>query len=202
MKRKDITGIILSGGNSSRMQTNKALLKPGDKTIIEIVASKLNSIFEEVIVSANNIGEFNFLNLPIVPDEFTERGPLSGIHASLNYSKTKKNFIISCDMPLINEEMIDFICNIKSDNEIILPRAKGKIQQLCGVYSKSVADEIDNLFILLDTDINIKGSVFELLERVSKEIVDVDELPFYNENIFFNMNLPEDYKHIKKYFEQ
>ena len=41
-------------------------------------------------------------------------------------------------MPLITEQMIEFIANYKSDKEIILPKVNGKVQQLCGVYSKSV----------------------------------------------------------------
>ncbi|MCK7517640.1 MAG: NTP transferase domain-containing protein [Ignavibacteriales bacterium] len=59
--RNDITGIILCGGKSSRMQTNKALLKLSDKTVIEIVAEKLKSIFNEVLISANDSKEYDFL---------------------------------------------------------------------------------------------------------------------------------------------
>lgn len=58
--RNDLSGIILCGGNSSRMQTNKALLKLGDKTVIEIIAAKLKSIFNEVLISANDSKEYDF----------------------------------------------------------------------------------------------------------------------------------------------
>ena len=200
--RNDITGIILCGGKSSRMQTNKALLKLGDKTVIEIVAAKLKSIFNEVLISANDSKEYDFLKLPVVNDIFIGKGPLAGIHSALKYSSTEKNFIISCDMPLISVELINYLINLNSEKSILLPKSNGRIQQLCGIYSKSVIDEIENIFKLSEKDKNIKGSVYELLERASIEFIDVDDLNFYNKNIFLNMNSPEDYKLIKNIYEK
>jgi molybdenum cofactor guanylyltransferase len=199
--RNDITGIILCGGRSSRMQTNKALLKLGDKTVIEIVAAKLKSIFNEVLISDNDSKQYDFLNLPVVYDIFIGKGPLSGIHSALKYSSTKNNFIISCDIPLISIELIKYLINLNSEKSILLPKSNGRIQQLCGIYSKSVIYEIENIFKLSEKDKNIKGSVYELLERASIEFIDVDELNFYYKNIFLNMNSPEDYKLIKNIYE-
>lgn len=72
--RNDITGIILCGGKSSRMQTNKALLKLNGKTVIEIVLSEMNKFFDEVILSTNDRDDFSFLNIPIVNDnQFNHR---------------------------------------------------------------------------------------------------------------------------------
>ena len=146
--RNDITGIILCGGRSSRMQTNKALLKLGDKTVIEIVTEKLKSIFNEVLISANDSKQYDFLNLPVVYDIFIGKGPLAGIHSALKYSSTKNNFIISCDIPLISIELIKYLINLNSEKSILLPKSNGRIQQLCGIYSKSVIYEIENIFKL------------------------------------------------------
>ncbi len=200
--RNDITGIILCGGKSSRMQTNKALLKLGDKTVIEIVAEKLKSIFNEVLISANDTKEYDFLKLPVVNDIFIGKGPLAGIHSALKYSSTEKNFIISCDMPLISVELIKYFINLNSEKSILLPKSYRRIQQLCGIYSKSVLDEIENIFKLSEKDKNIKGSVYELLERVPIELIYVDDLNIYNKNIFLNMNSPEDYELIKNIYEK
>lgn len=199
--RNDLSGIILCGGNSSRMQTNKALLKLGDKTVIEIIAAKLKSIFNEVLISANDSKEYDFLKLPVVNDVFISKGPLAGIHSALKYSSTEKNFIISCDMPLISVEFIKYLINLNSEKSILLPKSNGRIQQLCGIYSKSVIDEIENIFKLSEKNKSIKGSVYELIERASIEFIDVDDLNYYNENIFLNMNSPEDYELIKDIFE-
>ena len=197
---KDFTGIILCGGKSSRMQTNKALLKLGDKTVIEIVAVKLKSIFNEVLISANDSKEYDFLKLPVVNDVFIGKGPLAGIHSALKYSSTKKNFIISCDMPFISVGLIRYFIHLNSKKSILLPKSNGRIQQLCGIYSKSVINEIENIFKLSEKDKNIKGSVYELIERVSIEFIDVDDQHFYNKNIFLNMNTPTEYELIKNIY--
>ncbi len=198
--RKDITGIILCGGKSSRMQTNKALLELGDKSVIEFVINKMKSVFSELILSANAIDDYSFLKLPIIQDAYLSKGPLGGIHAALKYSKTEKNFIIGCDMPLITAELINYLININSDKAILLPKANGRTQQLCGIYSKSIISEIENIFNLSEMDKSIKGSVHELIGMVPTEFIDVEHLPFYNENMFLNMNSPAEYELIKNIY--
>lgn len=200
--RNDLSGIILCGGNSSRMQTNKALLKLGDKTVIEIIAAKLKSIFNEVLISANDSKEYDFLKLPVVNDVFISKGPLAGIHSALKYSSTEKNFIISCDMPLISSELINFIANYDSDKKIILPETEGRIQQLCGVYSKSLLPIIEEIISESEKDENIKSSIYELIRRVPTDIVNIESLTLYDKNLFLNMNTQEDYEQVKRIYEQ
>ena len=61
---------------------------------------------------------------------------------------------------------------------------------------------IEKIFALSKADRNIKGSVFNLLEKVSTEIIDVRRLPFYDKNIFINMNTREDYELIKNIYQK
>lgn len=199
--QKNITSIILAGGQSSRMTRNKALLKLEDKTVIEIVAYKMKIIFSEVLISTNGIDEFRFLGLPLIQDIFTHKGPLAGIHSALKYSSTQNNFIISCDMPLVSSELVNFIATYKSDKKIILPEAEGRIQQLCGVYSKSLLPIIEQIILESEKDQKIKGSIYELIERDSAEVINVESLPFYDPKMFFNMNTPEEYEQIKKNYQ-
>lgn len=198
--KKDITGIILCGGKSSRMLTNKALLKLKDKTVIEIVLSEMNKVFSEVILSANEFNDFSFLNIPVIKDIQVNRGPLSGIYSALKESKTKKNFITTCDLPLINHKMIEHILKIESDKEIVIPVINGSPQNLFGLYNKSLIQKIEEIFSLSVIDKSIKGSIYELHERSSVELIEIEQLPFYNKNKFTNMNTPEDYKSIKNIF--
>jgi molybdenum cofactor guanylyltransferase len=199
--RNDITGIILCGGKSSRMQTNKALLKLDDKTVIEIVLGEMKKVFDEVIISANECDQLSFLNIPIIKDVLINRGPLSGIYSVLQESKTQKNFIVTCDLPLINAELIEYISKIKSDKEIIIPTINEIPQRLFGVYNKSLIKNIEEIFSLTETDKSVKGSIYELHERSSIELVEIANLPFYKEYMFCNMNTPEDYAIVKRIFE-
>ena len=198
--RKDITGIILCGGRSSRMLTNKALLKLSDKTVIEIVLNEMEKVFDEVIISTNECDDFSFLNILIIKDIEVNRGPLEGIYSALKESQTEKNFITTCDLPLINHKLINHIANNISEKEIVIPSINGIPQRLFGIYNKSVIEKIEKIFRLSENDKTIKGSVYDLHQRVSVALVEIAHLPYYNENMFMNMNTSEDYKSIKKIY--
>ena len=61
-------------------------------------------------------------------------------------------------------------------------------------------DKIEEIFRLSEIDKLVKGSVYNLHQRVEVESIVIDHLQFYNDNIFLNMNTPDDYEKIKKYF--
>ena len=198
----DVTGIILAGGKSSRMGTNKALLKLGEKSVIEKLADKMKELFSEVIIIANTPEEYNFLSIPIFKDIYEYKGPLAGIHSGLIHSSTKQNFIISCDIPLMTRKMIEYIVNYKSAHPITVCRADGFIQQLAGRYSKDVIPSAEKI---LQQDISEtrnneqkkrRCSVLRLIEEVGTEIIDAEGLSFYGKNIFMNMNNRQDYEAI------
>ena len=201
-KNSHITGIILSGGLSTRMGTDKALLKIGGQTIIERTRNLMLNIFENVLLSTNDFESYRFLGLPIVEDIYKNHGPLSGIHAALVVSATDKNFFLSCDLPLMEEEMIRYIIGYKSLRQISIPSANERMQHLCGIYRKSLVPVIENI---LSNSIYWKkengksaASVKKLISKVGAEIIETDSLPFYKEDIFFNMNSPDDFEIIKQ----
>jgi molybdopterin-guanine dinucleotide biosynthesis protein A len=196
----DITAIILSGGKSSRMGTNKSFLEIGDKTLIERLRDLLKSMFNDVILITNEPGDYKFLGLQIYEDIFRHRGPLAGIHSGLKNSKTNINFIISCDLPFMTKQMINYLIEYKTDKLITVAKADGFIQQLAGKYSKEclspsekiLREEANNE----NRDVvqkNRKCNVLNLIDTVGAEIIPAESLPFYNEDLYFNMNRTEDY---------
>lgn len=200
----DITGIILAGGKSSRMGTNKSFLKLGDKTIIERIVELMKSVFANVIIITNTPTDYAFLGLPAYEDIYKLNEPIAGIHSGLLNSKAEKNFFISCDMPLMTKETIEFIVNHKTAKLITVARADGFVQQLCGVYSKKVLPEISELI----NENNFKPSnknekrickVLQLVKKLNAEIIPIEtEFNRYAEGMFFNMNRPEEYEYIKE----
>ena len=203
----NITGIILAGGKSSRMGTNKALLKLKGKTIIEHIADLLHSIFANVIIITNTPEEYSFLKNPMYADIFPNRGPLAGIHSGLTNSQTEQNFIISCDIPLINQEMIKYILDYETTKPITVCKADGFIQQLAGRYSKSVLQDAEKLLINNKTDLTKlhqtkkRCKVLKLLDKVTVEIIDAELLEIYKDFMFFNMNRKEDYLKVLNFLE-
>lgn len=194
----NINAFILAGGFSSRMGTNKALLEINGESLIQRTIQLLERVFNEVEISSNEPGLFNFTDKKIIKDIFPNKGPLSGIHSCLKNSDTEMNFIISTDMPFVSEELIRFLINYKSESGIIIPEAEGKVQQLCGLYSKKIIPVIE--FILNESSkekSKMKGSVFKLLNRVDSLRIDVTNELFYHNRLFFNLNTQNDLETIK-----
>ncbi len=196
----DITAIILSGGKSSRMGINKSFLKIGDKTVIERMRDLLQSIFNNVILITNDPDDYKFLGLPVFEDVFRHRGPLAGIHSGLKHSKTNINFIISCDLPLMTEEMINYLIEYKTDKLITVAKADGFIQQLAGKYSKECLSPSEKILKEVVNNENRdavqkkrKCNVLRLIDLIGAEIISAESLPFYNKDLYFNMNRTEDY---------
>ena len=201
-KRTEISAFILSGGKSSRIGTNKALLQVEGKTLIQRLVDLLDPIFSEVVISSNEPDLYNFTGKKIIQDIFAARGPLAGIHSALKFTDTNKNFIVSCDLPLISTELINYIVNYETVKDIILPVADGRIQHTCGLYTKNIINEVEKLLIeSSQKNINLKGSIYELMNKVPTEIVKVDKLDFYISDLFLNINTPEDYNYLKSIFQ-
>lgn len=200
----DITGIILSGGRSTRMGENKSLLVLNEKSVIEQVLDKMQEIFSRVILITNQTKEYEFLKVEMFEDVFKYQGPLAGIHSGLYHTTTEKNFIISCDLPLMTKEMIEFIVDYETDKSITVTRADGFIQQLCGVYSKECVSAAEKL---LASEVTISGNhhnhkskcqVLQLIDHVGAEIIDAEKIPCYEIGMFLNMNRKEDYEEVVK----
>lgn len=197
---KDITAIILAGGKSKRMGKEKALLHIGEKTLIEIMLDKLKTLFSDIIISTNSPENFSFLKIRMIEDYYKNVGPLGGIHAGLTESETEKNFIISCDLPLMSTEMIEYLCNFNSNKKIIVCKSGDYIEPTVGIYSREILEDIEVILNLnLQQGLQAKDiSIHNAIEKIGADIIDATKLPFYNEDLFYNMNTFEDYIYVTK----
>ena len=201
---KDVTGIILSGGKSSRMGTNKSLLKIGDNTVIEIMVRLMKSLFQNVIISTNSEEEYSFLDCPMVADIHRNAGPLAGIHSTLLKSTTEKNFIISCDVPLMSREMIEYFVEYKTEEPILISRAAGYLQPLVGIYKKRLLPLIEKILSENENksdEMKKHLSLHALIDKTDTEIIDVTTLPFYSDKLFFNLNNKDDFEKLINQFD-
>lgn len=201
----DVTGIILSGGKSSRMGQNKSLMVINGKTIIERVRDLMTGLFSEVILITNDPDEYSFLGLKIYEDEYKGYGPLAGIHSGLLHSSTQKNFFISCDVPLMTAQMIEYLVNFRTEKPITIAKADGYIQQLVGMYNRDILVAVNGTLKSQsehekrNDDQSKRGCrVLSLVNQVGAEIVTAENLPFYKPDTYFNMNKQSDYNFVKE----
>lgn len=200
-----ITAVILSNRNSSNLSVNNALLKVDDKTLIERLFELLKQTFEEVIICTNEPELYDFIDAKKVKDIFPNLGPLAGIHSALTSTTAEKIFIASCDMPFLVKPLINYLIEHESVEPIVLPEAEEKEEYLCGIYDRSLLPLIEK--ILRDvTEADgenqlVKCSAFSLwnfVERVGADIVNVEFEKWYFNDLFFNINTPQDWEYVKE----
>ncbi|MEG3071309.1 MAG: NTP transferase domain-containing protein [Candidatus Syntrophopropionicum ammoniitolerans] len=63
----DVAGVILAGGKSRRMGTDKAFLTVGKEAMIERIAGELGQVFQEILVSGGGGEIGRRLGLKVMP---------------------------------------------------------------------------------------------------------------------------------------
>lgn len=134
--KPNITGIILAGGQSSRMGSDKGLLFFNKKHFIQHIIDVLKPLVSEIIIVANQ-KEYDVFGVKRIDDIFINQGPLAGVYTGLKHSTTKKNVVLSCDIPLINTAVLKLLLNKQNQNtNIIQIESQGKTMPLIALYDK------------------------------------------------------------------
>lgn len=191
MTKKNITGIILAGGKSSRMGSDKGIVELNKKKFIEHILDAVLPNVNEVIIIANN-NNYNYLGYKVIKDIIKDCGPLGGIYTGLMNSKTENNIVVSCDIPFISSDLIKYIIENTNNADISVPVYKGNIEPLCAVYTKRTSDQIHNL--IMNKNLKIQNI---LKYFITKEIFITKMQKFYTEKLFVNINTPEELKQQK-----
>ncbi len=185
------TAIILAGGKSSRMGTNKALLQLNGKTVIEGIVEKLENIVDDIIIVTNTFEDYAFLHLPMVEDKRKNMGPLAGIEAGLAAAKTERNLIVACDMPFISVDLGKYLLSLLGEYQGAVPEISGQLHPLFAAYRKDVNEAVTQL--LQENQLRIRHFLQHIhVKIVKKELL--QSLEIENEELtFFNMNSPDEY---------
>ncbi|MFD1613798.1 molybdenum cofactor guanylyltransferase [Gelatiniphilus marinus] len=140
INKKDITGIILAGGKSSRMGTDKGFLMLDNKPFIQYSIQALKPLVSEIMIVSDN-SNYDVFGLKRVNDIKKNAGPMAGIYSGLEASSTDYNLILSCDIPLISSEVLKKLIEVVDDNsEIIQIENHGKTMPLIALYKRHIKD--------------------------------------------------------------
>src|SRR5262245_16634368 len=104
--RSDLTGLVLCGGKSRRMGSDKAALAVGGGTLIEHAVAVLSGIAGETLLACGPSERYAELGLPRVLDRRPDSGPLAGLEAGLARARTRWIAALACDMPRADPRVI------------------------------------------------------------------------------------------------
>ncbi|GAB4244113.1 MAG: formate dehydrogenase accessory sulfurtransferase FdhD [Deltaproteobacteria bacterium] len=184
-----VTGVILAGGRSSRMGSDKALLPHPGGRFIEAIERRMEELFDEVIVATGEAGRYEFLPCRRVPDLYPGTGALGGIHAALRESSSERIFVVGCDMPHLVPELVRHLCSLSEGADVVVPESEGGLEPLHAVYRKSVLPAVEEA--LRDGRFRVVSFFDKVrVRRVPRaEVERVDP----RGTAFRNINTPEEY---------
>lgn len=142
--------VILCGGNSSRMGSDKALLPFGDCCLIEYLVRKFSPHFPKIYLSVKKKGDYSHLKLPVteIPDIHPNAGPMSGVFSALSMMDEDKAFVMSVDTPFMEPETGLALLEAMEDSDICMFGSQVKVvEQTESVQeedSESIKDLIEN----------------------------------------------------------
>lgn len=185
--KKDITGIILAGGKSSRMGTDKGFLKLNNKAFIEYSIEALQPLVSQMLIVSNN-PDYEVFRLKRVDDLIKDAGPLAGIYSGLKHSKTDYNLVLSCDIPLIKKEVLEKLIEAEDgDFDILQIESNGRSMPLIAMYKKTCETTFYKLLQKDERRLHVAMNQFKV-----KNVVLDPENDLYTTNI----NTPEELKTI------
>jgi FdhD protein len=185
-----VTGVILAGGASRRMGSNKALLKMGDTPLIEGVYLTLVPLFRDIAIVTNTPEEYAFLPCRTLADIYPGAGSIAGLHSALANSTTERVFVVACDMPSLNPELVRRLCSIEGEWDAVVPvNADGYLEPLHALYGRTCLNEVQKA---LEAD---DKSILNLFDRIRTRKVLWDEIKGIKgaAESFRNVNTPEEY---------
>lgn len=184
--------VLLAGGQSSRMGTNKALLRFADGvTVIERIISRVAPLCEEIVVITNMPDDYEFLGLPMFGDEILGASSLGGIYTGVLHSQHQRALTLSCDLPLLVPELLRFLLAMPFDYDLLMPFIGGRQQPLHAIYSKAC---LPAMLAQIDAH-DLK--IVRLLDTLRGRIVTEAELRPEWLQSFRNMNTPADWEAVK-----
>jgi molybdopterin-guanine dinucleotide biosynthesis protein A len=192
MLKQQATAIVMAGGKSKRMGSDKSMLSIKGQSIIETICNQLSDTFDEILISANQIDKFAFLGYKVIPDKVPEQGPLMGIASALEVSIKEFNFVVACDIPKINLNYVNRMLNeaIESHADIVMPiSGKNKYEPLFAVYRKRIVEAIHKTLSAG------KRKIIDVFPLCTVKHIEIDDTEW-----LINLNTKAEYKEYKNSF--
>ena len=185
----NITGIVLVGGKSSRMGTDKGLLFFQGKSFVERILEALKPLTSEILIVGNQEAYDQFQGKR-VNDLWEAAGPLAAIYTGLYHSTSEHNLVVSCDVPLINSRILKLLINENTpSHDIVYIESQKRAMPLIALYKRRCMQPC------LDFLNSCERRVMELLHKMNSKAVSLSE---ELQPLVVNVNTKNDLKALSK----
>ena len=186
MKRRDqYSLLLLAGGKSARMGQNKAELLYEGKTFLEHMLDKAHGLgIEKCYISGFSVQRED---VQPVWDQYTDRGPLGGLHAGLKVIDTPYCLVLPVDAPKLQVDILEALISHHehlNSGKVLIWEHGIRQEPLIAIYPTAMADFIETLIR------DHSAPVFRAIDSWGFESLRKE----MDEEQIINVNTPELYK--------
>ncbi len=103
---KEVTGVVLAGGKSRRMGSDKAALLIAGEPLLRRIVTRLGQALGEVVVIGPAEAQPLVPATRVIPDATPGAGPLAALATALGAINAPYAFVVACDMPFVQSELV------------------------------------------------------------------------------------------------
>ena len=184
-----VTGLILAGGQSSRMGRDKASLPWGDSSLIKHVVETVRAVTDEVIVAVRDTRCFQDPNVKVVEDLVPGTHALGGLYTGLRMATHARCFVCACDAPFLSTRLIRFLIQQADGVDLVIPKTAQGLQPLHAMYATSALPVIEEQLQARRWDLRM------LVPKLRDRIIEPETILRVDPEglSFFNTNTPAEY---------
>jgi molybdopterin-guanine dinucleotide biosynthesis protein A len=138
-----VAGLLLTGGASRRMGTDKALIEVDGRRLVDRAAAALSAVADPVL----EVGP-GWSGLRAVREDPPGSGPLAAVSTGVAALRAAGHdgpvLVLAVDMPRVGMEVLRLLAE-RAGPATAVPRADGHPQPLCARYGPDVLAEVDRL---------------------------------------------------------
>ena len=175
-------GLVLTGGHSKRMGTDKALIKINGITILDRTIDLLMNHSDQVFVSLRKDQELEShrSKYELLFDDPDFKGPIAGIMSAAKYEAESPWIIVSCDLPLLDDETIKQLLDMRAkdkDATVFLDEEVG-IEPLCAIYEPALLQKLQQNPQIIE----------KMSPQMTLKKMNINTIQPKNKNALYNLN--------------
>ena len=186
-----IGGVILSGGKSRRMKSDKSFKKINNIPLIEIVLSKSMKQLDYVFINSNNLEQYNFkgMKIDVVKDCMNGfLGPLVGVLTGMKWLRAKNSdfthlMSFPVDSPFFPNDIVLKFGIYKNKYQIISANSSNRNHPVFSLWDLKLEEELE---------FSLRNGTRKIDEFTRKKKTKVVKFKNFGYDPFFNINTEED----------
>jgi molybdopterin-guanine dinucleotide biosynthesis protein A len=199
-----IPAVILAGGRSSRMGSNKAFVTIGGATMLSRIAARIRIQTSAVALNADP-GWPDYDGLRLIPDTMSEKpGPLAGVLAAMRdtaatYPSATHVATVPIDSPFFPLDLLKRMADTaRGSDEIVIASSAGQDHPVFGLWPVSAAGDLQSWLV--------DGGHRRVRDFLQRHYATTLDFPLVQTSPgafdpFFNVNTPDDVLAAEKWLE-